>query len=111
MTNKKENTKRKQTTKVKSKVVGYIGVPSTEDAASASENEELQRREFWNEAIAELENTQFTTLEEALYGLIDHAMKRLQMSEDAETREFLYDLLNMDPEFRKEIEGLLHITG
>ncbi|MCB0333084.1 MAG: hypothetical protein KDD55_06260 [Bdellovibrionales bacterium] len=109
MTKTKDNTKKKRTTQKKGKVVGFIGVPSNTEVSQLVEKEEIERRAFWSEAINELEQTQFASLEEAFYALVDHVMSRLQIRDDKETREFLYDLLNMDPEFRTEIKGLLNI--
>jgi hypothetical protein len=108
MSHFKENTKIKEPRKIRSKVVGYVGVPQ---GVSEVQQEQIKRREFWSSAIDELEHARFNNVDEAMCALIDQAMTRLTVSDDVETREFLYDLLNMDPDFRLEVERSLTIIG
>lgn len=65
----------------------------------------FSKKDFWKEEINGLAAEQFESVDAALVGLIDRALKRFppQSEQIAATRSFLLDLLRTDPEIEVAI--------
>ncbi len=108
-----EHTKKKPEAvkKKKGKVVGEIIVPGDSKASEGALSG--QEAEFWDETIKSLQGQRYENLEEAIHAVVDAAIKRLNnpSQDETEVREFLYDVLNMDPEILDALKGSLSIKN
>lgn len=106
-----ESTKKKPTAvkKKKGKVIGQIVAPGVAPEAE----DRAQEAAFWDETIASLQSESYATLDEAIHAVVAAAMNKLGQTGDDEqdVREFLYDVLNMDPEILAELRASLDIKA
>jgi len=81
----------------------------TENPKAVAEAE--QQRLFWQKDIDSLLNQEFESLSDALYALVDKVIDRLpeEKSSESDTREFLFNILSIDPDIEDTIKRRVRI--
>jgi hypothetical protein len=64
---------------------------------------------FWKDELAELEASNFNSVEEAINALIDKVLIKLELDkvDSSETKQFLLELFETDPVLQEEIKNVL----
>lgn len=92
----------------KGKIVGFITMPGAEPV---SDEQAAEQSAFWKDTIQSLKSQHYQSMDQAIHAVVGAAMEKLGQTDDesGEVREFLYDVLNMDPELLEELEKSLDI--
>ncbi|NMC62799.1 MAG: hypothetical protein GYA55_06480 [SAR324 cluster bacterium] len=84
-------------------------------ASSASKIEAFRSSEalsFWQNEIQELKGMEFSNIQEAMEAVACQVLKGIGKSgDDTESKNFLIQLLELDPEFQQRLLEGLHIRG
>ncbi|MCB0352183.1 MAG: hypothetical protein KDD64_01625 [Bdellovibrionales bacterium] len=108
MTNSKAKSLTPQHT---AKVLPFRPGPYSKLQSQRDEGGSPEYAQAWGETVAELRGQQFSNLEQAIEMIVEKVLHRLNaLGDDQEMRNFLYNLLEMDPVIVSEIRKNLKIA-
>ena len=83
----------------------------TGSSAKRKKAKATPKLEMWRKEIDQLKSQQFSSLDEAIYSLIDMIHVRMMTPSKirAESKKFLFDLLDSDDEIKIYLENILSI--
>jgi hypothetical protein len=72
---------------------------------------EASQEDYWNEAVQNLQEMRFSTLDEAINAVIDKVVERVGGADasNPDLRQFLFDLLDTDPGIKEQLESVLQV--
>jgi len=72
-----------------------------------------QQKMFWQKEIDSLLNQEFESISDALYALVDKVIDRLpeEKSSESDTREFLFNILSIDPDIEETIKKRIKLKN
>lgn len=75
--------------------------------------EELKKRELWSDSVRHLQNQEFDDEDSAVFAVVDQVITSLgfEAEKEKQMRQFLFDVLQLDPEIMEDLRSSLKIKS